>query len=107
TPGGERRANNKRCADDGAGSAEASLPQPVADDSHWAFRSAAAHIVGRRERTADECRHAKSREEVTAGVQPVDRLHLVALRQVVLVTRPRECTVEHLGSLPNLVPGCR
>ena len=70
--------DDERRADDVGVPAETPLPHPVADDRHRTIRSATPHIVGCRERTAEERWHAKRREEIAADIRAIDRLHLSA-----------------------------
>ena len=77
----ERAAfDDERRANDVGIPTETPLPHPIADDHNRTIRSATTHIVGGRERAAEERWHAKHREEIAADICSIDRLHLSASR---------------------------
>ena len=70
--------------------AELPLPEAVADDRDRAIRSAAARVVGWRERAAEHRRHAERVEHAAARPEAVHELRLAAGREVEPLVAPRE-----------------
>src|SRR5206468_9724025 len=78
------------------------LPEPVAEHRGW--RGAAALIVGRGQRAADERGHAKPFEEIAAHPEPLRRPRLAAGREIESRRAPDERLGEHLLAIADLLP---
>ncbi len=85
-------------------SAEAPLPEAVADDGDRAVRPAAASIVLWREGAAQNRRGAEDVEEPTARPDAVDQFRLTACGEVESGRRPRCRAVERLLAIPDRLP---
>ena len=70
--------------------AELPLPEAVADDRDRAIRSAAARVIGRRERAAKHRRHAERVEHAAARPEAFHEQRLAAGREVEPLVAPRE-----------------
>ena len=85
-------------------SCEPALPQAVADYGGRAAGGASADIVLRRERAADDRRHAQRLEKIAADENALDRQRFTARGQVEAGCRPRERTAESLRAFLDLLP---
>jgi hypothetical protein len=96
--------HHQRVADDIGASAEAPLPEAVADDGNRTVRPAAASIVVWRECAPQNCRGAEDLEEPTARPHAVDQFRLNACGEVESGRRPRCRAVKRLLAIPDCLP---
>src|SRR5207247_3313555 len=79
----ERHAFEGESSSDGARrTTKMTLPERMTDNCNGSVCASTAYIVGRSERTTEDRRHSKRREEIAAGEQTINRMRLAALREV-------------------------
>ena len=96
--------DHQRLAEDIDITAEAALPEVVADDRHRAVRATAPPVVLRREGSAEDRRNAQDIEEGAARPDPIDHFRLPALGEIEPGRGPCHRAVECLLAFADRLP---